>query len=136
MRPSLDGEDGESFWAWIQDHYSENTGTTYIVQTLTGIIFGTFTLGTDDRNVMKEYDLTGLIFGGVNIQRHYRGLGLSEVLIEEMHKLMEPQNDYWLFTANNYFEVGIQRMGWELVQTISTMEFGDENLWKFENPAI
>jgi len=36
---------------------------------------------------------------------------------------MEPQNDYWLFTANKHFEVGIQRMGWELVQTISTMEF-------------
>jgi len=49
---------------------------------------------------------------------------------------MEPQNDYWLFTANKYFEVGIQRMGWELVQTISTIEFGDENLWKFTGTNV
>jgi hypothetical protein len=131
MVPLLDNENGADFWCWIERHYFNTLSdpqydTFFLFDAETQEILGTGSCVPDDRDVGKDYGITGVWGGGVNIRDGARGKGAAQVLrrVFEKHLVNVAKTTnlaLWfnLFTQDSAMADVLRHSGYEIPQNVT-----------------
>ena len=90
MTPAADGEDGTSFWHWIEENSAiagaESIYNTFLfIDQQTQRVVATASIVRDDRGVGAKFEMAGAWLGGVNVKRDVRGQGIGRQVSKMVH---------------------------------------------------
>jgi RimJ/RimL family protein N-acetyltransferase len=131
MTSEEDGEDGISFWNWIEENHSTSSSvsiydTFFFTEKYTKAIVATASIVPDDRGMGARYDIKGVWLGGLNVRQRFRGRGVGTLALKLLHELirnathrLERDIRVNLFTDNQIAMSMYAKAGYERLETLS-----------------
>ncbi len=131
MTCQADGEEGNSFWQWIEENHSASSAasiydTFFFTENQTQMIVATASIVADDRGMGARYEMDGVWLGGMNVRQQFRRRGIGTQVLRMLHdrihnvaRRLKQDIRVNLFTDNQFAMHMYENAGYQRLEALS-----------------